>query len=890
MKAISSEGKLPFGIGGIKVSVAKIDGKVLTETLYINRQRSSNVYDLINDNGDIYYKVSMCWYDTRGIDIPNTVKPVDAINMVQDNSFMIYVDDGISKGYATLYMGRIIKLNNGRVVKRDYTTPVNGVIISPKVVALKVGSTQQLSATINPDYANDPTVSYSSSAPTIVEVDAQTGLAIARANGNANVTVTTHDGGFTDVCAFTVTTPVSGVVVSPSTLSLGVGKTHQLTATVSPDDASDKSVIWSSSIPRFATVSPTGMVTGIADGSTDVIATTVDGSFVSKCTVTVTTPVSGVVVSPKTASINVGSTQQLTATISPDDATNKNVTWSSATPDIATVNPTSGLVTGVANGTVVITATTEDGAKTDTTTITVKTPVSGVTMTPSTYTFSTLGDTKQLETTVAPATASNKAVSYVSSYPDVAKVSNTGLVTSVDNGTTTITVTTDDGAKTAESVIDVTIPVTGINMTPLTATLTSVGATQQLTASVIPDNARRKDISYTTSAEGVATVSPTGLITAVANGTANITATTSDGGFSKVCVVTVNIPVPVASVSVSPTSAKLTSVGDTQQLTPTVLPPNATNKAVTYSTSADGVATVSPTGLITAVANGTADITVTTADGAKTAKCAVTVAIPVPVASINVTPATKTLTAVNATQAMAAEVLPTNATNKSVTWSSSKPAVAKVDASTGVVTALTNGSANIIATAADGSGKTGQGVITVNIPVPVTAIDVTPKDQTLTTLNATKQMAAAITPSDATNKNVIWSSSAPEIAKVDANTGIVTALTNGTANIIATAADGSDVTGQTSVIVNIPVPVSSVSLTPKTTELSLSGTKTVQLVPEVLPAKATNKSVTYSADEPTKVSISDDGLVTALEEGSVIITVTTVDGNKTDTATVTISA
>lgn len=807
MKAISSEGKLPFGIGGIKVSVAKIDGKVLTETLYINRQRSSNVYDLINDNGDIYYKVSMCWYDTRGIDIPNTVKPVDAINMVQDNSFMIYVDDGISKGYATLYMGRIIKLNNGRVVKRDYTTPVNGVIISPKVVALKVGSTQQLSATINPDYANDPTVSYSSSAPTIVEVDAQTGLAIARANGNANVTVTTHDGGFTDVCAFTVTTPVSGVVVSP-----------------------------------------------------------------------------------KTASINVGSTQQLTATISPDDATNKNVTWSSATPDIATVNPTSGLVTGVANGTVVITATTEDGAKTDTTTITVKTPVSGVTMTPSTYTFSTLGDTKQLETTVAPATASNKAVSYVSSYPDVAKVSNTGLVTSVDNGTTTITVTTDDGAKTAESVIDVTIPVTGINMTPLTATLTSVGATQQLTASVIPDNARRKDISYTTSAEGVATVSPTGLITAVANGTANITATTSDGGFSKVCVVTVNIPVPVASVSVSPTSAKLTSVGDTQQLTPTVLPPNATNKAVTYSTSADGVATVSPTGLITAVANGTADITVTTADGAKTAKCAVTVAIPVPVASINVTPATKTLTAVNATQAMAAEVLPTNATNKSVTWSSSKPAVAKVDASTGVVTALTNGSANIIATAADGSGKTGQGVITVNIPVPVTAIDVTPKDQTLTTLNATKQMAAAITPSDATNKNVIWSSSAPEIAKVDANTGIVTALTNGTANIIATAADGSDVTGQTSVIVNIPVPVSSVSLTPKTTELSLSGTKTVQLVPEVLPAKATNKSVTYSADKPTKVSISDDGLVTALEEGSVIITVTTVDGNKKDTATVTISA
>ena len=808
MKAISSEGKLPFGIGGIKVSVAKIDGKVLTETLYINRQRSGNVYDLINDNGDIYYKVSMRWYDTRGIDIPNSVEPADAINMVQDNSFMIYVDDGISMGYTMLYMGRVIKLNNGRIVKRDYVNadiPVTGVVITPKDASLKVGATKQLSAQVVPSNAKDKTVTYSSSAPTIVEVDAQTGLATALANGNADVTVTTHDGDFTDVCSIVVSTGVTGFTVSP-----------------------------------------------------------------------------------KTATVNVGATQQLLAEVTPASATDKKVTWTSSAPSVATVDKDSGLVTGVSNGDVTITATSEDGSFTDTSSIKVQTAVTGVTLTPETYTFTTIGANEPLTATVLPRTASNQEVRYESSAPTVAEVDDDGLVTSVNNGTATITVTTIDGEKTAQSIIDVTIPVTGINLTPATASLTSVGATQQLTATVLPANARNKAVTYATSAAGVATVSTSGLITAVANGTANITATTADGGFSKVCAVTVNIPVPVASVSVSPTTATLTSVGATQQLTPSVAPTNATNKAVTYSTSNAGVSTVSTSGLITAVANGTANITVTTADGAKTAVCAVTVAIPVPVTTINVTPATKTLTAVNATQAMAAEVLPANATNKAVTWSSSAPAVAKVDASTGVVTALTNGTANIIATAADGSGKTGQGVITVSIPVPVASVSVSPTTATLTSVGATQQLTPTVLPANATNKAVTYSTSAAGVATVSAS-GLITAVANGTADITVKTTDGAK-TAKCAVTVNIPVPVSSVGLTPKATDLSLSGTKTVQLVPEVLPANATNKSVTYSADEPTKVSISDDGLVTALEEGTVVITVTTANGNKTDTATVTISA
>ncbi|MBP1222410.1 Ig-like domain-containing protein [Flavobacterium sp. 1355] len=168
------------------------------------------------------------------------------------------------------------------------------------------------------------------------------------------------------------------------------------------------------------------------------------------------------------------------------------------------------------------------------------------------------------------------------------------------------------------------IAVTGVTVSPATATL-SVGATQQLTPTVAPANATNKTVSYSSNNTGVATVNGSGLVTAIASGTATITVTTQDGAKTATAVITVNTSnVAVTSVSLSPASATLT-VGATQQLTPTVLPSNATNKAVSYASNNTGVATVNASGLVTAVANGTATITVTTADGNKTSTAVITV-------------------------------------------------------------------------------------------------------------------------------------------------------------------------------------------------------------------------------------------------------------------------
>lgn len=167
------------------------------------------------------------------------------------------------------------------------------------------------------------------------------------------------------------------------------------------------------------------------------------------------------------------------------------------------------------------------------------------------------------------------------------------------------------------------VAVTGVSFDNTIATL-QVGETTTLTATVSPADAKNKNVIWSTSDASVATVA-NGVVTAVAVGTATITVTTEDGGFTATCDVTVN-PVAVTGVSLNQTELTLVE-GKTATLIATVAPDNAANKNITWSTSDAAVATVN-NGTVTAVAAGTATITVTTEDGSFTATCAVTVNAP----------------------------------------------------------------------------------------------------------------------------------------------------------------------------------------------------------------------------------------------------------------------
>ncbi|MBP3268038.1 MAG: Ig-like domain-containing protein, partial [Ruminococcus sp.] len=157
---------------------------------------------------------------------------------------------------------------------------------------------------------------------------------------------------------------VTGVTLDKTTLSLVEGGSETLTATVAPEDASDKSVTWSSDNMDVATVAD-GVVTAVTPGTVTITVTTVDGGLTASCDVNVdalTVSVTGVTLDKTTLSLVEGGSETLTATVAPDDATNKNVTWSSDNTDVATV--ADGVVTAVAPGTATITVTTVDGSLT----------------------------------------------------------------------------------------------------------------------------------------------------------------------------------------------------------------------------------------------------------------------------------------------------------------------------------------------------------------------------------------------------------------------------------------------------------------------------------------------------------------------------------------------
>ena len=158
-----------------------------------------------------------------------------------------------------------------------------------------------------------------------------------------------------------VTIPVTGISVSPATVTNTVGSTQQLTSVISPSTATNKTITWSSDKASVATVTASGLVTSVSAGSATITAKTQDGSFTATSVITATTVgVSGITLNLATASINVGSIVTLSANVLPTNASNKVVSWSSSNPAVASVS-TSGLVTGGSAGTVTISALTQDG-------------------------------------------------------------------------------------------------------------------------------------------------------------------------------------------------------------------------------------------------------------------------------------------------------------------------------------------------------------------------------------------------------------------------------------------------------------------------------------------------------------------------------------------------
>ena len=826
-------------------------------------------------------KTTLSMTEGDEVTLKASLEPADATDEVKwssSNTSVATVDasgkvTAVKEGSATITAtaGSVSATCEVTVAKR--IIPVASITLNKTRVTLHPGETEILTATIVPENATDNTLTWTSSYPAAVTVDAN-GKITAVAVGAASIHVSC--GGKSATCEVTVDPiAVTSVTLDKTSLSLTEGDSATLTATVKPDNATNKTVNWSSSNTAVATVDANGKVTAVKEGSATITAKAGDKS--ATCSVTVAkkvVAVTSVSLDKTSLSLTEGDSATLTATVKPDNATNKTVNWSSSNTAVATVDA-NGKVTAVKEGSATITA--KAGDKSATCSVTVAKKVVAVTSVSLNKTSLSLteGDTATLTATVKPDNATNKTVTWSSSNTAVATVDASGKVTAVKEGSATITAKAGDKTATcAVTVAAKVIAVTSVTLDKTSLSLTE-GDSATLTATVKPDNATNKTVTWSSSNTAVATVDANGKVTAVKEGSATITAKAGDK--SATCTVTVAKKViAVTSVTLNKTSLSLTE-GDSATLTATVKPDNATDKTVNWSSSNTAVASVDVSGKVTAIHEGEAKITAKAGD--KSASCTISVSAKViAVTSITLDQSSLSLTEGESAK-LTATVKPDNATDKSVTWSSSDAAVATVNQS-GKVSALKAGTATITAKAGD---KTATCAVIVSAKV-IAVTSVTLDWAVLELIEGESEtLIATVKPDNATDKTVTWSSSDTAVATVDAS-GKVTALKAGSATVTAKAGDK---TATCAVIVAAKViEVTSVML--DKSNLALTEGESATLKATVKPDNATDKTVTWSSSNTAVATVDASGRVSALRAGTA--TVTARAGGKSATCAVTVAA
>jgi uncharacterized repeat protein (TIGR02543 family) len=762
---------------------------------------------------------------------------------------------------------------------------------------------------------------------------------------------------------------VEGITIKGSS-NVTINETVQMTAEVSPSDATNTNVTWSViNETGKATIDSNGVLTGVANGTITVKATAKDGSGVSGTkTVTVTAtdvvvPVSQITVTSTTGLSKItanGGTLQMTASVLPADANNQNVAWSVENKTGSATISDTGLVTAVSNGTVTIKATAKDGSGVvGSTTITISgqstlIPISSITVTGKNDadTIATDGGTLQMSASILPTTASNKLVTWsVEKVGDAntkmtgnATISSTGLLTAVADGTVTVKATAKDGTGIVGTKIVTiskqSIKVTGIDISGGTQ-INSPNGTLKMSAAISPADATKKDVTWSVQNKtGTATIDTDGTLHAVSNGTVEVTATAVDGsGVSKSVEITISgqtttIPITGITVSGENNSSSITTDDGTLKMIATILPSNATvisNPPVTWSViSGTGTATIDADGTLHAISNGTVTVKATSKDktsiyGTKTISLSGQIVQATGIAVSSAGDVTQL--EVDGTLQMSATVSPTNATKKTVTWSVENGDGSATITSSGVLTGKSAGTVTVIATSTDGYEIIGIKQITIIPPVKVTNIgvkgayipDIGIGTTEITTDKGTIQMNATIGPTDATNKSVTWSveqagdagTDMTGKATIDSNTGVLTAVADGTVRVKATAKDGSGIVGSEVITISNQV-VKATGYTVKGFPIITGASETNQITTDkgtlqmkatVLPSNATTTpavatwSVEQAGDTGTtmtgKAAIdSSTGVLTAAANGTVKVKAigTTTDGTViTGTEVITIS-
>ena len=759
------------------------------------------------------------------------------------------------------YGTTVISVTDGTVTE-SITITVVDADASVTNTQLKKGDTAEVQITVYPASQEAASVTLTSSDESVAKIE--DGKIVAVGNGSAEITaaitVTVNGEEITLIRTFYVSSeiPVTGLTINnltdPDTMYLGEEKVMDIT--VMPGDAVNKNLTFSSSDPSVVSVDENGNLIANTVGTAVITVVAADGSGTEQI---VTVTVYDIAVPDDTA-VEAGETKDVSARVIPNSAAGIPLSYSSTDESVATVDA-NGLVTALSYGTTVISVT--DGHITKGVAVTVVDADVIVTNTQLKK-----GDIAEVQVTVYPTNQEAASVTLTSSDETVAKIED-GKIVGVGNGSAEITaqITVEVNGEEITLVRTFTVssevPVTGLTVNNLTDPDTMyLGEQKTLDITVIPEDAANASLTFTSSDPSVISIDENGELIACAVGTAVITVEATDGsGIMQTMTVTVyDIVVP---------DDQLIEAGQTVDVSALVIPDGVAGVSISYSSLDEEVATVDGNGLVTALNYGTTVISVT--DGNITKGVAITVVD----ADASVT---NSQLKKGETAEVQITVYPDSDDVISVTLTSSDESVAKIV--DGKIVAVGDGSAEItavITVAVNGEEITLIRTFTVSSEIPVTGLTVNNMtDPDTMYLGEERVIDVTVIPDDASDPSLIYSSSDPSVVSVDETGRLITSAV-GSAVITIEAADGSGVLQTFTVTVyDIDVP----------DNLTVETGKTVDVGAKVIPDGATEADFIYVSSDDEVAVVDSDGLVSALNYGTAVITVT--DGNITKNVTVTV--
>ncbi len=651
-----------------------------------------------------------------------------------------------------------------------------------------------------------------------------------------------------------------------STLDLAVGDSQNVTISAVPSNTSVEYFEWTSSDPSVCTVSSTGIVTGVSEGTATITARNtyndVQASFVVS---TYIAHPESIVISVPNNVMGVGESQQLGIAFNPANSYDKSVIWSSSDDSIASVDA-EGNVTGYAPGTVTITAESADGGKTDTADITIVQYVTELHFSEA-ETDLALNFSKDLDIEYVPENAVNKTVMWTSSDESIVSVDQNGHITATGLGSAVITARTSEHS--VETTILVTTRIVDVEAVHIISSADTVKHGESITMQAViePSDATYQSVRWLSSDEAIAAVDENGVVTGIGEGTVTISAVSEHSGIVGEKTIEV-LFTHLESIQFSEEQLTL-YIDETKQLSVIYEPVYATQKRVSYYSADPEIAEVTEEGQIVPVNCGTTTVTAVAEDGGLIAE--ITVNVWARVSGIEIAE-TEIALAVPEKAVLTASVLPAEAGNQKINWTSENEDIVTVDEN-GIITAVGEGETIVKAITEDGGYEAQCKVITHLIPAR--KIDIIADFESIL-YGESALLTAEVYPANASVKDIIWSSDDPGIIYVD-NNGTITAMAEGSTAITASLADGSVQERKwIDVVFNH---VESIELSEDI--IGLIAGETYDLHPVILPENAMDPRLIYSSSDETIAYVDEEGVIHSVSEGNTVITIESLDSHIT---------